>query len=150
MNLLIIGTDVDELAMKVWQANTNYTVLNMSPPLWGKDFKKFYKSHKKLIITSTAGQFLARGVDEFVDLMCEYQLTPIFIAKDKDAIERVMHTNVEETLPYSVIYIGDEHSEKYPELITLLQEYITGKGFITNGNNTISTPREREGTSTTE
>lgn len=150
MNLLIIGTDVDQLAMDVWQANTNYTVLNMSPPLWGKDFKKFYKSHQNLIITSTAGQFLAHGVDAFIDLMRDYDMTPVFIAPDKDAIERVMHTNVEEALPYSVVYIGNENSEKYSELIQLLQEYISGKGFLADGNNIISTPTEGEGTSSTE
>ena len=49
MNLLIVGKDVDDLALKVWEANTNYTVLNMSPYLWGKDFNKFYKKHKELI-----------------------------------------------------------------------------------------------------
>lgn len=150
MNLLIIGKDVDELAMRVWKANTNYTVLNMSPYLWGKDFKKFYKKHKELIVTSTAGQFLANGVEDFVDLMKQYEFTPIFIAEDKEAIERVMHTNVEEILPYSVVYIGNDKSEKYPELISLLQGYITGKGFIENGDNIVSTPAEGEGTVTGE
>lgn len=150
MNLLIIGKDVDALALEVWKANTNYTVLNMSPYLWGKEFKKFYKTHKDLIITSTAGQFLENDVDAFVNLMHTYNFTPIFIAENKDAIERVMHTNVEETLPYSVVYIGNENSEKYSELVNLLKEYISGKGFITDGNNTISTPTERERITTTE
>lgn len=149
MNLLIIGTDVDDLAMKVWKANTNYTVLNMSPYLWGKDFKKFYKKHKELIVTSTAGQFLTNGVDEFIDLMRQYEFTPIFIADDKDSIERVMHTNVEEVLPYSILYMGTKNCDKYPELIKILQGYITGKGFE-NGDNTVSTPTEGEGTSTTK
>ena len=150
MNLLIIGKDVDNLALKVWEANTNYTVLNMSPYLWGSEFKKFYKTHKELIVTSTAGQFLENGIDDFIALMQKYDFTPIFIAEDKDAIERVMHTNVEEALPYSVVYIGNENSEKYSELITLLKEYIAGKGFVANGDNAVSTPTEGEGTSTEE
>lgn len=149
MNLLIIGKDVDQIAMDAWAANTNYTVLNMSPYLWGPEFKKFYKKHKELIITSTAGQFLANGVEEFIELMRTYELIPIFIAEDKDAIERVMHTNVEEVLPYSILYMGSRKCDKYPELIKILQGYLLGKGFE-NGDNTVSTPTEGEGTSTTE
>ena len=72
-------------------------------------------------------------------------MTPIFIAEDKDSIERVMHTNVEEILPYSVLYMGSKNCDKYSELIKILQGYITGKGFE-NGDNTISTPTEGEGT----
>lgn len=150
MNLLIIGTDVDDLAMEVWKANTNYTVLNMSPYLWGKDFKKFHKKHKELIVTSTAGQFLTNGVDEFVELMKEHEFIPIFIAEDKSSIERVMHTNVEEVLPYSILYMGTKNCDKYPELIEILKGYITGKGFVENGNNIIPTSTEGEGTTTEE
>lgn len=149
MNLLIIGNDVDDIAKDAWKGNTNYMILNMSPYLWGKEFKKFYKKHKELIITSTAGQFLANGVEEFVELMRTYELIPIFIAEDKDAIERVMHTNVEEVLPYSILYMGSRKCDKYPELINILQGYLLGKGFE-NGDNTVSTPTEGEGTSTTE
>lgn len=149
MNILIIGKDVDGIAMDAWKANTNYTVLNMSPYLWGKDFKKFYKKHKELIITSTADQFLAKGVDDFIELMKEYEMIPIFIAEDKDAMERVMHTNVEEILPYSILYMGSKNCEKYPELISIIQGYLIGKGFD-NGDNTISTPTEGEGTSAQE
>lgn len=149
MNLLIIGNDVDELAKEVWKANTNYMILNMSPYLWGKDFKKFHKKHKELIITSTAEQFLAKGVDEFIELMQEHEMIPIFIAEDKESMERVMHTNVEEVLPYSLLYMGSRNCDKYPELIEILQGYITGKGFE-NGDNTVSTPTEGEGTPTGE
>lgn len=145
MNLLIVGNDVDNVAKDTWKANTNYMILNMSPYLWGKDFKKFQKKHKELIITSTADQFLAKGVDEFIELMTQYNMTPIFIAEDKDSIERVMHTNVEEILPYSVLYMGSKNCDKYSELIKILQGYITGKGFK-NGDNTVSTPTEGEGT----
>ena len=149
MNLLIIGHDVDDVAKDVWKANTNYMILNMSPYLWGKDFKKFHKKHRELIITSTADQFLVKGVDEFIELMQEYEMIPIFIADDKDAIERVMHTNVEEAIPYSVLYMGTKKCDKYSELIEILQGYITGKGFE-NGDNIISTPTEGEGTPTEE
>jgi hypothetical protein len=145
MNLLIIGEEVDELAKTVWKANTNYTIVNMSPFLWGNDFKKFSKKHKQLIITSTSAQFLTRGVDDFINLMSQYDMLPVFIAKDKDAIERAMHTNVEEIIPHSVLFIGNEKSEKYPELVELLQDYLKGFG---NGDNTIQTPREGEGITT--
>lgn len=147
MNLLIVGKDVDDLALKVWEANTNYTVLNMSPYLWGKDFNKFYKKHNELIVTSTADQFISNGVNEFIGLMKKYEFIPIFIAEDKDAIERVMHTNVEEVLPYSILYMGSRKCDKYPELIKILQGYLLGKGFE-NGDNTVSTSTEGEGTAT--
>lgn len=149
MNLLIIGKDVDEIAKQAWTANTNYTILNMSPYLWGKEFKKFYKKNKSLIITSTPDQFLANGVNDFIDLMKSYEMIPIFIADDKDAIERIMHTNVEEALPYSILYMGSRKCEKYSELIEILQGYLLGKGFI-DGDNIIPTSTEGEGTSTSE
>lgn len=149
MNLLIIGNDVDALAKDVWKANTNYMILNMSPYLWGKEFKKFQKKHKELIITSTTDQFLTKGVDEFIELMKECDMIPIFIADDKDAMERVMHTNVEEILQYSILYMGSRNCDKYPELIDILQGYITGKGFE-NGDNTVSTSTKGEGTAVEE
>ena len=49
MNLMIIGNDTDSIALDVWKANTNYTVLNQSPYVWGSSFKKFVKNHLKLI-----------------------------------------------------------------------------------------------------
>lgn len=146
MNLLIIGHNVDDLALEVWKANTNYTVLNMSPNLWGKDFKKFYKKNTDLIVTSTSDQFASRGVDDFINLMEEYKFIPAFISEDKDGFERIMHTNVEEVLPYSILFMGNRKTKEYEELINILQGYITGKGFLTNGNNIVSTSREGEGT----
>lgn len=145
MNLLIIGNDVDDLAKEVWTANTNYMVLNMSPYLWGKEFKKFHKKHPELIITSTAGQFLQNGVDDFVNLMNEHNFQPVFIAEGKDSIERVMHTNVEEILPYSVLFMGARNTKEYTNLVNTLKGYISGKGFM-DGDNIIPTPTEGEGT----
>lgn len=147
MNLLIIGNDVDDLAKEVWTANTNYMVLNMSPYLWGKEFEKFHKKHPELIVTSTAGQFLQNGVDDFVNLMNEHNFTPVFIAEDKDSIERVMHTNVEETLPYSVLFMGARNTKEYTDLVNMLKGYISGKGFI-DGDNIIPTSTEGEGPTT--
>lgn len=146
MNLLIIGNDVDGLALKTWEANTNYTILNMSPYLWGKDFEKFYKKHKDIIVTSTKDQFAERGVDDFLDLMKKYEFIPTFVCDDKDGFERIMHTNVEEVLPYSMLFMGNRQTKEYEELIEILQGYITGKGFLENGNNIVSTSREGEGT----
>lgn len=150
MNLVIIGNNVDDLALEVWKANTNYTVLNMSPNLWEKDFKKFYKTHKDLIVTSTTDQFASRGVDDFINLMEEYKFIPAFISEDKTGFERIMHTNVEEVLPYSILFMGNRKTKEYEELINILQGYITGKGFLTNGNNIVSTSREGEGTTAKE
>lgn len=150
MNLLLIGECIDGLAMEVWQANTNYTVLNMSPYLWGKDFQKFYKKHKDLIITTTCEQFKSHGVEEFVDLMEQYEFIPAFISDDKDGFERIMHTNVEEILPYSIFFMGNRFTKEYEELVDILQGYILGKGFIKNGDNTVPASTEGEGTTTTE
>ena len=149
MNLLIIGNDVDDIAKDAWKANTNYMILNMSPYLWGKEFKKFHKKHKELIVTSTSGQFLTNGIEEFVELMQEYDFIPVFIAEDKVAIERCMHTKVEEMLPHSILYMGTKNCDKYPELIKILQGYLLGKGFE-DGDNIIPTSTEGEGTSTEE
>lgn len=149
MNLLIIGKDVDDLAKDVWKANTNYMIVNMSPPMWGKEFKKFHKKHKELIITSDAGQFLTHSVDDFVELMMEHEMIPVFVAEDKDAIERVMHTNVEEIIPASVLFMGNREKEEYIEFKRMLRGILLGKGF-TDGDNTISTPTEGEGTTTQE
>lgn len=150
MNILIIGNDVDELALKVWKANTNYTVLNMSPYLWGKDFEKFYKKHKELIITSTTDQFESHGVDEFISLMEKYEFIPAFISEDKTGFERIMHTNVEEVLPYSILFMGNRKTKEFEELINILQGYITGKGFLENGDNIVSASREGERTTAKE
>lgn len=124
MNLLIIGENVDDLAKQVWAANTNYTILNQSPNIWGKEFEKLYKKSKDFIVTSTEHQFISKGVNEFIELMEKYKFIPIFITNDVDSVIRCMHTCVEDFIPDSTLYIGDENGEKYPELIEILQRLL--------------------------
>lgn len=128
MNLLIIGHDVDDIAKEVWVANTNYTILNMSPFMWGKDFEKLYKKSKDLIVVSTEHQFVTRGIDDFIELMRKYKFTPVFITNDKDSVIRCMHTAVEDDLEDAILYFGDKSGEKYPEFIGILQDLLKMKG----------------------
>lgn len=128
MNLLMIGHDIDDLAKKVWVANTNYTIINMSPNMWGKEFAQLYKKTQDLIVVSTEYQFVAKGIDDFVELVTKYNFVPVFVTDDKSHIIRCMHTAVEDLLPEAVLFMGDETSERYPELIAMLQELLKMKG----------------------
>ena len=53
MNLILIGNDIDNIALDVWKGNTNYLVLNQSPYVWGKDFAKFI-DNKEVIVSTTS------------------------------------------------------------------------------------------------
>ena len=143
MNLIIIGDNTDDIAMDIWIANTNYTILNMSPAVKDKMFVKFIED-KEVIVSTTSIQFEEMHINDFVDYMNKHKFIPIFIADPGDVLERKMYTAVCEMLPNSVLYTRNKDKKDYDELLRICRDYVIGKGIIENDNKTIRTPRKRK------
>ena len=79
MNLIIIGNDVDEIAMDIWRGNTNYTVLNKSPYIWSKQYADFVKD-KDVIVSTTSEQFENKTINETIEILNERNFIPILIS----------------------------------------------------------------------
>lgn len=143
MNLIIIGDDTDKIAMTIWKANTNYTVLNNNPCLWNKQFIK-YIENKNVIVSTTAEQFVYKNINDVLDYFISYDFIPILIASSKDSIETNMYTALSDDIPSAVLYVGNEKTKDYDKLIKISQDYLLGKGIIQNDNKTLRTPRKRK------
>lgn len=142
MNLLIIGNDVDEYALDIWKGNTNYTVINKSPNVWCKEFDKYVKN-KKVIVVTTSKQFQDKDINSTIDLMLKKNFIPILIADNKDSVEVKMYYALEEEIPETVLYIKNKTNKDYKELINLTKRYLLGKGII-HDDRTIRTSEEGE------
>lgn len=147
MNLILIGNDIDELALDVWRANTNYTVLNQSPFVWGKDFSKFIQNRPVIVVT-TSDQFVDRNINDVIELFMDKEFIPIIVADNDKAIERNIYTALSDDIPSALLYTKNEKNKDYNELLRISQGYLLGKGIIQNGNKTIRTSRKRKKSST--
>lgn len=148
MNLLIVGDDVQDIAMEIWKTNTNYAVVNNSRCLWDKEFINYIKN-KNVIVTTTKEQFECVNANEFLMYLEKYEFIPIFIAKDKDDFVCNMYTLIDDTVPEAVLFIRNENNEGYIELIKISTEYLF-KRKKSNGDKTLRTPRKRKASASTK
>ena len=149
MNLIIIGDDIEKIAMEIWKANTNYVILHKNPNVWSSEFIKYIKD-KSVIVCTTAEQFEQKEINETLELFINNDFIPVLIANDKNSIESKMYTAMEDDIPSTVLYIQNKQNKDYNELIKITQGYLLGKGIIQNDNKTLRTPRKRKTKTTTK
>lgn len=146
MNLLLIGEDIDDIALKIWEGNTNYMVINQSPDIFSKDFKRFSKD-KDLIVVTTSEQFEKITVNDFINKMISLNFIPVFVVKDFDCLEYRMYGCVSDILKNSILYLKNENNTEFEDFVNLCRGYIVGKGLFED-DTVISTPRGgKEGSS---
>lgn len=145
MNILLIGNNIDDVAMDAWKGNTNYTVLNNSPYLWGKQFIKFIED-RAVIVTTTAQQIIDKEINDVLDYLEEYRFIPILVADNKDSIENSIYIALSSEIRSTVLYTKNKNKKDYNEFIKIIHGYLRGKGILENGDNTIRTSEEGEGT----
>lgn len=149
MNLVIIGNNTDEIAKDIWKGNTNYMILNQNPYMFGPAFAKFTEN-KDVIISTTSEQFESKTVDYVINWFKEHKYIPIFIADDKESMERKMHIAMEESIPSSILYTRNEKNKDYDVLVKIARGYLLGKGIIEDDDKTLRTPGEGETSATQE
>ena len=149
MNLIVIGNDVDSIALDIWKANTNYTVLNKNPYVWSKQFLKFIEN-RPVIVATTSEQFTTKGINDVLDFMLKYEFIPIIIADNKKTIENNIYTGLSDEIPSALLWTKNKQNKDYDELIKISQGYLLGKGIIKNDNKTLRTSRKRKKSATQE
>ena len=143
MNLILIGNDIDNFALDIWKANTNYTVLNKSPSLWSKLFKN-YINNRDVIVVTTNDQFVNKDINDVIEFMNKNKFIPILIADNSKSIENNIYTALSDEIPSTLLYTKNKENKDYDELIKISQGYLLGKGIIENGDKTLRTPRKRK------
>lgn len=143
MNLILMGNNIDEFALDMWKANTNYTILNKSPYIWSKLFTD-YIHNKDVIVVTTSEQFVNKNINDVIEFMNKNNFIPILIADDSKSIENNMYTALTDEIPSTLLYTKNKENKDYDELIKISQGYLLGKGIIENGNKTLRTPRKRK------
>ena len=141
MNLVLIGNDVDNIALDIWKGNTNFTVLNKNPYLWGTNFLT-YIDGKDVIVTTNDEQFKTKTTNQFIEYMEKYNFIPIFIADNKDDFVNLMYTAVNEILQDAILYTRNEKNEEYDVLIKITREYLFKRKE--DNDKTVRTPRKRK------
>lgn len=147
MNLILIGNDIDNFALDIWKANTNYTVLNKSPSIWSKLFKN-YINDRDVIVVTTNDQFVNKDINDVIEFMNKNKFIPILIADNSKSIENNIYTALSDEIPSTLLYTKNKENKDYDELIKISQGYLLGKGIIENGNKTLRTPRKRKKSTT--
>ena len=141
MNLVLIGNDVDNIALDIWKGNTNFTVLNKNPYLWGTNFLT-YIDGKDVIVTTNDEQFKTKTTNQFIEYMEKYNFIPIFIADNKDDFVNLMYTAVNEILQDAILYTRNEKNEEYDVFIKITREYLFKRKE--DNDKTVRTPRKRK------
>ena len=141
MNLVIIGNDVDDIAMDIWKGNTNFTELNKNPYLWGENFLN-YIDGKEVIVTTNDEQFKSKTTNQFLEYMEKHNFIPIFIADNKDDFVNLMYTAVNEILQDAILYTRNAKNEEYDIFIKMTREYLFKRKE--NNDKTVRTPRKRK------
>lgn len=147
MNLILIGNDIDNFALDIWKANTNYTVLNKSPSVWSKLFKN-YINDRDVIVVTTNDQFVNKDINDVIEFMNKNKFIPILIADNSKSIENNIYTALSDEIPSTLLYTKNKENKDYDELIKISQGYLLGKGIIENDNKTLRTSRKRKKSTT--
>lgn len=147
MNLILIGNDIDNFALDIWKANTNYTVLNKSPSVWSKLFKN-YINNRDVIVVTTNDQFVNKDINDVIEFMNKNKFIPILIADNSKSIENNIYTALSDEIPSTLLYTKNKENKDYDELIKISQGYLLGKGIIENDNKTLRTSRKRKKSTT--
>ena len=147
MNLLVIGNDVDDIALDIWKGNTNYYVMNKAY-LWCEEFTKYIKKHPNVIVSSTKEQFADKDINTTLEFLLKYNFIPVLVADDKNSFENIMYTAFVDDIPNTILYIKNKENKDYNEFIRIGRDYLLGKGLIDKNDKTISTPRKRKRTTT--
>ena len=143
MNLVIIGRDVDNVAMDIWKANTNYTILNKNPDMFSKQFAAFIKGRPTIAVIERE-QIETKPVNDVIELMLKLDFIPILIADSKTSVAHNMYTYFWEYIPSALLYVKNEKKTEYDKLVKISQGYLLGKGIILNDNKTLRTSRKRK------
>ena len=141
MNLVVIGNDADSIAMDIWKGNTNFTVLNQNPYLWGRHFLNYIKG-KDVIVSTDAEQFKSKTTNQFLEYMEKHNFIPVFIADDNEDFVNLMYTAVNEILQDAILFIRNEKNEGYDELIKITRDYLFKRKE--SDDKTVRTPRKRK------
>jgi hypothetical protein len=141
MNLVIIGNDVDDIALDIWKGNTNFTVLNKSPYLWGTNFLEYIKG-KEVIVTTTDEQFKSKTTNQFLEYLDKYEFIPIFISDGPEDFVNLMYTAVNELVQDAILYTRNEKNEEYDILIKMTKDYLFKRKE--SNDKTVRTPRKRK------
>lgn len=144
MNLLVIGENIDNIAMDMWKGNTNYCVLN-NALVWNKEFLKYIKD-RKVIVASTSTQFKDRPINDVIEFLTDNKFIPVLIAANKKSFENTMYTALVDEIPNTILFTKNKENKDYKEFIEIAKGYLLGKGLTDNDNKTISTPRKRKRT----
>lgn len=143
MNLILIGNEIDDFALDIWKANTNYTILNKNPYVWSKLFKN-YISNRDVIVVTTNEQFMDKNINDVIEFMHKNNFIPILIADNPKSIENNIYTALCDEIPSALLYTRNKEKKDYDELIKISQGYLLGKGIIDNGNKTLRTSKKRK------
>lgn len=141
MNLVVIGNDTDQICLDIWKGNTNYTVLNQNPYLWGKNFIEYIKN-RDVIVSTTDEQFQTKTINEFVEYMIKHDFIPIFIADNSEDFVNQMYSAVNDILQQAVLYTRNEKNEEYDILLKITKDYIIKRNE--SDDKTVRTPRKRK------
>ena len=146
MNLVIIGKDTDDIALDIWRANTNFTVLNQSPYLWGKNFLE-YIDGKDIIVSTTADQFETKTINNFLEYMINHNFIPIFISDDETDFVNKMYGAINDILQDAILYKRNEKNEQYEMFLKITRDYLFKRKE--SDDKAVRAPRKRK-TSTTK
>ena len=141
MNLVVIGNDTDKIALDIWKNNTNFTVLNQNPYLWGKLFLE-YINGKDVIVSTNAEQFKNIPINKFLEHMEKHNFIPIFVADDEQDFVNMMYAAVHDILQDAVLFTRNEKNEGYDELIQITRDYLFKRKE--SDDKTVRTPRKRK------
>ena len=144
MNLVVIGNNTDDICMDIWKGNTNYTVLNQNPYLWGRNFLD-YISNRDVIVSTNAEQFETKSINDFIEHMTKHNFIPIFISDEDDDFVSKMYSAVNDILQDAILYKRNEKNEEYDILLKITTGYLFKRKE--SDDKTIRAPRKGEASS---
>lgn len=141
MNIIIVGSNCYDLGKELWNANTEYCLIE-SNNIWDKNYKKYIKD-KKTITVADPEQFKTKDVNAVIDIFLTNNQIPLFIAGDKGSFERLMYTNISSVILESLLICGEPSKEEYDDIIQTAKGYLYGKGMVNKVDKPVSTPKRR-------
>lgn len=144
-NIIVIGEDVDDIAMDLWKMNTNYTVLNSNPYLWSGIFRRFI-DHRPVIVATNHYQFKQHDINSVLSKLQELDFVPVLISDNEKDFVNEMYTVLNDTVEGTVLWKRNNEKKDYNELLSEIKPYLFERQE--SDDTVIPTPKTRKRSTT--
>lgn len=114
MNLLLIGSNIDDIGRDIYHIYPKATLIKMDKPFITKEVKEFIKDTKVIMLVE-AEIVMSYEINEIIDFSEKFNFAVSIVADKLDSNEDVIYSALEERIERVMLWYKNPENEGYGE-----------------------------------